>query len=1164
MSIKGCLFAIIVCANLNTMAQPNYPSPKIKMENFGYDDKHSPNTYRQTDNPFYWKNRIPVPGYWQQDVHYTLDANIDEVNDIINGTETLEYWNNSPDTLKIVYFHLYQNAFQPGSYLDELSKENNFLSVWGKKYEAKQLGTVVENLKVNGIIVKTILDNTILQVTLPRPLAPNQAIQFEMEFKTYFDTGNQRRRMKKFDVEGHKDQAGYRHYDGVHWYPRICVYDAKMGWDTQQHLGKEFYGDYGAFDLSLTFSANYVVEATGWLQNEEEVLPKSLREKLDIKNFVSKKNKKDTLPLLPYSTTNRKTWKYHAENVHDVAWTADPSYRIGESTWQGIKVIALVQEAHAAGWQNAADYTAKVIEYYSKTVGRYAYPKMVVADAQDGMEYPMLTLDGGSDPGYRDLLAHEVGHNWFFGMVGNNETYRAMLDEGFTQFLNTNACKALDGPYRLTGKNKSYAAKHREPDLIMNSETYNGYMSDAIRLDKTTLNTASDDFNAALGHGGGYRNVYFKTSTMLFNLQYVLGDSLFWHAMHHYFDQWKIAHPYPEDFRSSIIRFTKVDLNWFFDQWMETSKTIDYAVQAIRPLKNNKYNITLERKGDMQMPIDLTIIDNEGNKSSFHIPNNWFQKQTTATVLPKWYGWGKLNPKYSFTVTVPDGIENVIIDTTNRLADTNPSNNSDLGNPKLRFDYLVNQPVNRSNYQMYWRPDMWWNGMDGFKIGAIFKGHYMNTKNIINAGFWINTHRATSIKWYDYRIKYYNYAKGVTVNNGILFNNKSVYDLNAASNQRAQFPIMNFINYQIDYSTATDKFIKNSSIQLNSQLMEGFDRQKIQFNYNYNGNNSFFLQAKRTLLKDRNYLADPASWGFQNYLNNPPVYYLYSYIPYTYYDENFSPYLVEHVNLKTSLGWEHRYAYKNGNGIIKTQTALGLTDNEFTYSNVRPYATAEVTVLNTHRIDKLNIKTRLYFNFSGGNLPNESAVYLNGANPEELLNTAVTRSVGWNQPMDVFNNYSNQPRNYHVGGGLNIRNFTNDYYLNNYFSYYKRGRTGIAGNMEVNFSDYFTYHPKLTRKWLRTNIYTYLDLGLLQYESDLNNNWSISGSQYWSKLYSDAGLGFAFTIFKWGPFETLKPITFRIDLPFYVSNQDFYAVKKVLPYQNNYFNYIAFGINRAF
>jgi hypothetical protein len=225
----------------------------------------------------------------------------------------------------------------------------------------------------------------------------------------------------------------------VHWYPRICVYDRKFGWDTDQHLGKEFYGDFGSFEVALTFASNYIVEATGYLENEQEVMPKSLREKLDIKNFANKPWEEKASVIIPYIEGDKKTWKYYAINVHDFAFTADPNYRIGEVmavvNGQSVRCIALAQEGHAGYWQNAAEYTKKIIETFSRDFSPYIWPKIIVADARDGMEYPMLTLDGGYDPSYRDLLIHEVGHMWYFGMVGNNETYRASLDEGFTQFL---------------------------------------------------------------------------------------------------------------------------------------------------------------------------------------------------------------------------------------------------------------------------------------------------------------------------------------------------------------------------------------------------------------------------------------------------------------------------------------------------------------------------------------------------------------------------------------------------------------------------------------------------------------------------------------------------------------------------------------------------------
>jgi aminopeptidase N len=193
-------------------------------------------------------------------------------------------------------------------------------------------------------------------------------------------------------------------------------------------------------------------------------------------------------------------------------------------------------------------------------------------------------------------------------MVGSNETYRAMMDEGFTQFLTAWALEKIDGKEIVKGKYaNAYTEKHSLPEEARYARAYQGYLKDAISGSETTLHTHSDDFGGALRHGGGYGNVYYKTATMLYNLQYVLGDELFSNAMKHYFNQWKMAHPYPEDFRNSIIQYTNVDLNWFFDQWIETSKTIDYGIKKVKHQGDGKYKITIERKGEMQMPVDFSV-----------------------------------------------------------------------------------------------------------------------------------------------------------------------------------------------------------------------------------------------------------------------------------------------------------------------------------------------------------------------------------------------------------------------------------------------------------------------------------------------------------------------------------------------------------------------------
>lgn len=698
--------------------------------------------YTSAENIYYWKNRTPYAGYWQQDVHYSIQAEVDEVTNIITGKQSLIYKNNSPDTLAFVFFHLYQNAFIKDSYLHELNKANNYNPQQGA-YETEGLGIVIEKMvaeKINGkqinVPLTQIVDNTILKVLLPEPLLPNSEITFAIDFKTYYDRGGQRRRMQIFNA------FGYKHYNGCQWYPKISVYDKKIGWDTYQHLGREFYGDFGDFDVELTFPNHYILEATGILTNEKEVLPDDLRKKLDIKNFANKPMNERPSVIIPPDGT-KKVWKYNAENVHDFAFTADPTYRMGVQEWNGIKCVAIAQEPHCAGWQNAAEYTAKIVKLYSEDIGMYAYPKMVVADARDGMEYPMITMDGGTDPGYRGLFCHEIAHNWFYAMVGSNETYRALLDEGFSQFLTAWSLERLEGN-EIADNRKWYQPKYSEPLTQRFTSVYYTYLNAAINDDDGYINTHSDMFNGALGHGGGYSMVYRKTAVMLYNLQYILGDDLFLKAMQHYFNQWKMCHPYPEDFRNSITQIVKQDLSWFFDQWLETDKKLDYKVCNIKRCKGeaDTYIIKFKRKQRMQSPIDFTVYDNCGAKHDFYIPNTWFQKETNATTLPKWEGWDKLNKTYKAKIKMPCGVGNVQIDTSYRLGDFNLLNNS-LNTPvKLQFDkWQTRGWMDWKHYVFRIRPDVWYNSYDGLKTGFHIEGDYMKINHVLNVDFWLNTTR---------------------------------------------------------------------------------------------------------------------------------------------------------------------------------------------------------------------------------------------------------------------------------------------------------------------------------------------------------------------------------------------------------------------------------------
>nr|MBP6456973.1 M1 family metallopeptidase [Chitinophagaceae bacterium] len=671
-------------------------------------------SFRSEKNPHYWKNKKPHAAYWQQDVEYKIKAAVDEKTRRIIAKQSLNYYNNSPDTLTFIYFHLYQNAFTKGSYLDKLHSDSKEPITKYGKYEENGMGTIVENIRIDGEKVNSILDNTVLKIYLNKNILPNTSVNIEMDFTTFFDYSGFRRRMQLFNANG------FPHFNGVHWYPRICVYDAKKGWDTDQHLNKELYGNFGSFEVELNFANNYIVEATGVLMNEKEMIPEDLKQKIDLKNYVKSSKEEKEKKLIPYDSTKRKTWFFYSVNTHDFAFTAHPDYLRDEVVWNSIRCIALVKKQNANGWKNGAEYVSKIIKTFSTDFGMYEYPKMVAADANDGMEYPMITLDSGTDPGYRGLLVHEIGHNWFYGMIGNNETYRAALDEGFTQFITAWGLEKIDGENLVESPSKSkYYSKYKKPVNVRDRSVFYRYVSDAMMNEDLPLNTHSNDFHSAIGHGGGYSNVYYKTATMLYNLQYVLGDDQFLKAMNYYVAQWKFCHPYFEDFRRSIIEYTKQDLNWFFDQWLETNKTIDYKVQSIKNTKiEDKQRITLKRNGEMQMPLEIKINAKNGDSFFYYIPNQTYIKPHAGKVLPKWYGWDVLNKTYSFDVKIPSGIKSVEIDPSHRLADINKTNNAktkgSLFSPlthELKREKFINQFPEWKKYQATWTPNIWYNAV---------------------------------------------------------------------------------------------------------------------------------------------------------------------------------------------------------------------------------------------------------------------------------------------------------------------------------------------------------------------------------------------------------------------------------------------------------------------
>jgi hypothetical protein len=1024
-------------------------------------DWQVPSAYRTAANNLYWKNRPPSPGYWQQDVHYKIKAVLNDSAERIDGKLELLYYNNSPDTLRRVFFHLYQNAFQPGSYLDKLYASNKEKPQWGK-YEAAGLGTKIHQAKCSRPAdlmgteyeMNAILDNTIVRFNLPphMHIAPGDSLRFRMDFSTWFDRGSVRRRMKVYDVD-----SGYKHFNTVHWYPRISVYDHKFGWDVQQHMEHEFYGNFGTYDVELDLPAQYITEATGTLLNPEQVYKGDLRKRVDISRYTSEEIAARE-PLLLDNPKNRKIWRWHAENVHDFAWTCDPTYRIMEVEWEGVKCVAIAEQRNAPYWQKTADFVAFVIKTYSRDFGAYAYPKMVAADARDGMEYPMLTLDGGRWPGHQGLIAHEVGHNWFFGMLGNNETYRASLDEGFTQFL-TSWCL------------RRYRNQFFHPNNVDDATVYGRYLLDAMDRVDPILNTHSDDFNGALGHGGGYSHVYMKTATMLYNLEYVLGSELFLNAMKHYFEKWKICHPYVEDFRAAITEYTKVDLVWFFDQWFETTKVCDYSVRKVKKLSKDTYAITIRRKEEMQMPIDLLVQHKNGNNIMHLIPNTYFTKRynnayeasrhkVSGLVFEKtWTGWSNINRDYTIEVQSATGIANVIIDPSRRLADVYRPDNAWKKNTMFFMDKGRDKSINLHQYVLWWRPDVWYNAVDMAKAGLHISGDYAKRKHRLDAWAWMNT--------------------------------APLFSPNDGDDVRNTFSMS--VKYANRVGRLGEWYVRNDWLD-GLHLAEAGVSKTWGNEYAY----AFYRYMQRW---DQRYVfGGDLSGQFGE---------LPGWWPVSRWDEA--------RNASLNLGIKHQYKYVRGNGNIHLFTRGGglFTD--------RQYSWAGLEAINRNKLGKATLNTRFFAQLSQGDLPGESALYLAGDNPENMWNNSKFTRADWgggDGRLGMPGLWWQQ------GGGLNLRGFVNSLTTvlrGDSVVSLLRGNNGISASAELDLDRYIPLKPKFTRNWLRANLYLFTDAGMM---------WARNqGRELAPQLLANAGVGTAFTISRWFGRSGVQPLTLRFDLP---------------------------------
>ncbi len=626
------------------------------------------------------------------------------------GRQRLVYYNNSPDTLAEVYYHLYYEAFKPGSMMDVRDRSSQGGGLRINRLPAELQGSVrIDSMWQEGALLSWNVEQTILHAVLARPLAPGDSTVLELRWGTQVPYLTRR--------GGWMSREGVE-YSMSQWYPKMCEYD-ENGWHNDEYVAREFYGVYGTFDVAITIPAKYVLGGTGVVTNPEEV------------GCGYELTDADTLILPPDATPiGNKTWRFHAENVHDFAWVADPDYVHMIRRAGGVTIHALVTTNYAGAWRYVPQWTEELMAYYGGRFGAYAWPQFTVAMAGDGgMEYPQLIMITGNrtQTSLAGVIAHELGHQWYYGMIGNNETQEAWLDEGFTQYLTDEAARDVLGtqlgPNPYTGLDRVVYPWNRK--RWANTE---GAYDLAISGYDEPLSTFHDWFREPSTAG----LVYSRGEAVLRMVQYMLGDSLFDAAMHHYYDRWRFHHPYVRDFEHAIEEASGMRLDWFFSQWVGRTKLCDYAIDDLRsePAAGGyATTLALSNRNEAVMPLDLLLTFDDGTTASANIPVEPWRKPGMDYILPRW-PW--VAPTYTTTFTTPRRVVSAVIDTSTLLFDIDRTNNSystgflaNLLPPTdvawyRRWD--LRRPMDRYTVRM--RPTLWYSRADGAQIGLLADGGY--------------------------------------------------------------------------------------------------------------------------------------------------------------------------------------------------------------------------------------------------------------------------------------------------------------------------------------------------------------------------------------------------------------------------------------------------------
>lgn len=582
------------------------------------------------------------PGYWQQAVDYKMDIQFHAVTHQFKGTQKLVYTNNSPDTLTSAYWHLYFNAFQPGSAMDIHNRgiadpDTRLSRIATMKPE--EIGYQrIQSLKQDGIDLQHHVEGTVLEVKLNKPLLPGKSTTFDMVFDAQVPA--QTRRSGRNNAEGVD-------YSMSQWFPKLAEYD-EMGWHAHPYIAREFYAPWGNYEVNITIDKKFVVAASGILQNGDEIGY----------GYETEGAK------LPKTKEKTHTWRFKAERVHDFMWAADTEYtHVKRVTPEGLMLrFFYIKSKDTENWDYLPEMMEKAFSFIQTNFGKYPYPQFSVIQGGDGgMEYPMSTLVTGKRS-LRSLVGvsvHEALHSWYQGLLATNESYLAWMDEGFTTYATAETMAVLF----TDGENtRSQAAN------------YAGFIRRAKTGTEEPLSIHADHYMTNSSHTWG---AYVKGAVILGQLQYVIGEDAFKRGLLNYFNQWKFKHPDLNDFVRVFEKTSGLELHWYFEYMVNTSHFIDYAVGSVTET-NGKTTIELQKIGVMPMPVDVTITYDNGTTVNYFAALDLMRGNKPSKAATDIVGkdWPWTNPNYS--IELESGAAKVVrveIDPSGWMADVNRDNN---------------------------------------------------------------------------------------------------------------------------------------------------------------------------------------------------------------------------------------------------------------------------------------------------------------------------------------------------------------------------------------------------------------------------------------------------------------------------------------------------------